>query len=62
MLGNIQFSNHCQEMFNVYISVYYDIEHVIKYRKETIIAIILDHSTRTVKNETLILDWRCIKD
>ena len=47
-------------MFNVYISVYYDIEHVIKYRKETIIAIILDHSTRTVKNETLILDWRCI--
>ena len=44
-------------MFNVYISVYYDIEHVIKYRKETIIAIILDHSTRTVKNETLILDY-----
>ena len=49
-------------MFNVYISVYYDIEYIIKYWKETIIAIILDHSTRTVKNETLILDWRCIKD
>ena len=42
-------------MFNVYISVYYDIEHVIKYRKETIIAIILDHSTGTILLSTELL-------
>ena len=42
-------------MFNVYISVYYDIEHVIKYRKEITIAMISDHSSKAVKNTGLLL-------
>ena len=49
-------------MFNVYISVYYDIEHVIKYRKEITIAMISDHSSKAVKNDTFILDSKCIKN
>ena len=49
-------------MFNVYISVYYDIEHVIKYRKEITIAMISDHSSKAVKNDTFILDSKNIKN